>query len=58
MSMDRGQNIRTEEQWKALAASVFPNFSTNIVTGVNRLWYICIVGQCYKDAGRQRNTFR
>jgi hypothetical protein len=36
MSKDRGQNIRTEQQWKDLAGSVFPSFFTNILTGVNR----------------------
>jgi SAM-dependent methyltransferase len=50
MSLDRGQNIRTEQQWKELASSIFPVVSTNIVTGVNRLGYVCIVGQCRKSA--------
>jgi len=50
MSKDRGQNIRTEQQWKDLASSIFPLVSTNIVTGVNRLAYVCIIGQCYKLA--------
>jgi SAM-dependent methyltransferase len=48
MSKDRGQNIRTEQQWKDLAGSVFPSFFTNILTGVNRLGYVCIIGQCRK----------
>jgi hypothetical protein len=48
MSKDRGQNIRTEQQWKDLAGSVFPSFVTNILTGVNRLGYVCIIGQCRK----------
>jgi len=50
MSKDRGQNIRTEQQWKDLASSIFPLVSTNIVTGVNRLAYVCIIGQCCKLA--------
>jgi SAM-dependent methyltransferase len=50
MSLDRGQNIRTEQQWKELASSIFPIVSTNIVTGVNRLGYVSIVGQCRKSA--------
>jgi len=50
MSRDRGQNIRTEQQWKELASSIFPAVSTNIVTGVNRLGYVCMVGQCRKSA--------
>jgi len=49
MSLDRGQNIRTEQQWKELASSIFPVVSTNIVTGVNRLGYVCMVGQCRKS---------
>jgi SAM-dependent methyltransferase len=50
MSLDRGQNIRMEQQWKELASSIFPIVSTNIVTGVNRLGYVSIVGQCRKSA--------
>src|SRR5262249_14256607 len=50
MSRDRGQTIRTEQQWKQLARSIFPVVSTNIVTGVNRLGYVCMVGQCRKSA--------
>ena len=50
MSRDRGQNIRTEQEWKELASSIFPVVSTNIVTGVNRLGYVCMVGQCRKSA--------
>jgi SAM-dependent methyltransferase len=50
MSRDRGQNIRTEQQWKELASSIFPVVSTHIVTGVNRLGYVCMVGQCRKSA--------
>src|SRR5215472_9784748 len=43
MSFDRGQNIRTEQQWKELANSIFPIVSTNIATSVNRLGYVSIV---------------
>ena len=50
MSKDRGQNIRTEQQWKDLASSIFPLVSTNVVTGVNRLAYVGIIGQCCKLA--------
>jgi SAM-dependent methyltransferase len=50
MSRDRGQNIRTEQEWKELASNIFPVVSTNIVTGVNRLGYVCMVGQCRKSA--------
>jgi SAM-dependent methyltransferase len=48
MSKDRGQNVRFEQEWKDLIASVFPSMTTNIVTGMNRLFYVCIVGQCSK----------
>jgi hypothetical protein len=50
MSRDRGQNIRSEQQWKDLASSIFPLVSTNIVTGANRLAYVGIIGQCCKLA--------
>jgi len=50
MAKDRGQNIRTEQAWKDLAASAFQDFSTHVVTGVNRLGYVCIIGQCFKGA--------
>lgn len=56
MSKDRGQNIRTEHQWKALVADIFPQTETNIVSSVNRLGYTNIIGQCtacpksHKDA--------
>src|SRR5262245_6031727 len=50
MSRDRGQNIRTEQQWKDLASSIFPLVSTNIVTGANRLAYVHIIGRCCKLA--------
>jgi SAM-dependent methyltransferase len=55
MRKDRGQNIRTEQEWKELAASVFPKFSTNIVSSVNRLGYVCMIGQCYKDTAGRRS---
>jgi SAM-dependent methyltransferase len=48
MSLDRGQNIRTEQEWKNLVGNLFSKFETNIVTSVNRLGYIWIVGQCSK----------
>jgi SAM-dependent methyltransferase len=50
MSQDRGQNIRTEQEWKELVSSIFPLVSTNIVTGANRLAYVHIIGQCCKLA--------
>ena len=58
MSKDRGQNIRSEQQWKDLASSIFPLVSTNIVTGVNRLAYVCIIGQCRKLADAPKTFSR
>ena len=49
MSHDRGQHIRKEEEWKVLAGRVFGVVTTNIVTNVNRLGYIGIIGQCVKE---------
>src|SRR3569623_496912 len=48
MSKDRGQNVRTEQEWKALATAVFPGATTSIVTNANRLGYTHIIGQCIK----------
>ncbi len=50
MSKDRGQNIRTEQQWKTLVTGVFAHTVTSIVTNGNRLGYTHIIGQCTKDA--------
>jgi trans-aconitate methyltransferase len=47
MAKDRGQNIRSEQEWKELANSIFPCVVTSVVTGVNRLGYTCIIGECY-----------
>ena len=49
MSKDRGQNIRTEQEWKDMVSSIFPRMSTNVLTGVNCLLYVCMIGQCYKN---------
>lgn len=49
MSKDRGQNVRTEQQWRSLVADVFPNSTFNVVTNVNRLGYTNIIAQCTKD---------
>jgi SAM-dependent methyltransferase len=46
MGLDRGQGIHTERAWRGLIAQVFPNPETEIVTGVNRLGYVGIIGQC------------
>jgi SAM-dependent methyltransferase len=43
ISRDRGRNVRTEPEWKALVASVFPRFDTYILTGHIRIPYTHII---------------
>lgn len=43
ISRDRGRNIRTEPEWKALVAGVFPDFATYILTGHIRIPYTHII---------------
>jgi len=43
ISRDRGRNVRTEPQWKALVARVFPRFDTYVLTGLLRIPYTHIV---------------
>jgi SAM-dependent methyltransferase len=52
MSLDRGQHIRLEQEWKDRVGDVFGNVRTNVVTGINRLGYIGIAGVCHKRASR------
>lgn len=52
MSRDRGQNVRSEEEWKVLVSDVFPETVTNIVSNFNRLGYTNIIGQCIADDAR------
>jgi SAM-dependent methyltransferase len=40
---DRGQNVRTESDWKALISKVFDNFDTYIATGLLRIPYTQII---------------
>lgn len=40
---DRGQNVRSEPEWKLLVSQVFPNFQTYILTGLLRIPYTHIV---------------
>lgn len=49
VSRDRGQNIRTEQQWKELTGQVFGNFTTHILTGLLRIPYVHIIIQGYKN---------
>jgi len=44
---DRGRNVRTEQQWKALVSQVFAEFDTHILTGLIRIPYTHIVIEAY-----------
>jgi len=48
MSLDRGRNIRTEQQCRQLAAKVFSNVHTWIDTKPLRIPYVTIVLECEK----------
>jgi SAM-dependent methyltransferase len=50
MGRDRGRNVRTEREWKTIAAKVFTNVSTSIVTALLRVPYVHIVIECRKEA--------
>ena len=43
LKQDRGQNVRTEPEWKALVSKVFDKFDTYILTGLLRIPYTLIV---------------
>lgn len=43
LEQDRGQNVRSELEWKKLTASVFNDFETHILTGLLRIPYTHIV---------------
>lgn len=43
LKQDRGQNMRTEPEWKALVAKVFDRSETYILTGLLRIPYTLIV---------------
>lgn len=43
LEQDRGQNVRTEPEWKALVSNVFDKFETYILTGLLRIPYTFIV---------------
>jgi SAM-dependent methyltransferase len=43
LQQDRGRNVRTEQQWKALVSQVFADFDTHILTGLIRIPYTHIV---------------
>lgn len=50
VSRDRGQHIRTEQQWKDLVSQVFERRTTNILTGLIRIPYTHIVIECQRDS--------
>jgi hypothetical protein len=43
LSRDRGRNVRSEQQWKALVRQVFPDAETHVLTGLIRIPYTHIV---------------
>lgn len=43
LQQDRGQNVRSEHDWKKLVANVFDDFETHILTGLLRIPYTHIV---------------
>lgn len=48
LERDRGQNVRSETQWKALVRRVFDDFDTHILTGLIRIPYTHIVIEARK----------
>jgi SAM-dependent methyltransferase len=48
MSHDRGRNIRTEQQYRQLAAKVFENVQTCVDTKPMRIPYVSIILECEK----------
>lgn len=51
VSQDRGRNVRSEPEWKALVAQVFTHFDTFILTGLDRTPYTYIVIEAFADGG-------
>ena len=48
MGSDRGRNIRTEQQYRELAAKVFRNVEARVDTKPMRIPYVTIVLECEK----------
>lgn len=46
LGMDRGGNIRSEQEWKGLVSRVFEPFSTSITTGLIKIPYTHIIIEC------------
>jgi SAM-dependent methyltransferase len=49
ISKDRGQNIRTEEEYKNLVSKFFNSYNTSIVTGLTKIPYVHIIIECAKQ---------
>lgn len=43
LSRDRGQNVRDEQEWKALVSQVFSDFDSHVLTGMIRIPYTHIL---------------
>jgi SAM-dependent methyltransferase len=52
LKQDRGKNVRTEPEWKALVAKVFQNSESYILTGLLRIPYTLIVIQAQGEGAR------
>ena len=50
MQKDRGRNIRTEQEWKALIGQAFDSFTTNTATGFRLMQYRHMVIDSGKNA--------
>jgi SAM-dependent methyltransferase len=48
MSKDRGRNIRTEQEYRQLAAKVFKNVHASVDTAPMRIPYVTVVLECEK----------
>lgn len=49
VSQDRGRNVRSEPEWKALAGQVFERFDTYILTGLDRTPYTYILIEAFGE---------
>ena len=48
MANDRGRNIRTEQQYRQLAAQIFSNVTASVNTKHGRIPYVSIILECEK----------
>lgn len=49
LQRDRGRNVRSEPQWKALFAQVFGTFETFVLTGLSRIPYTHIIIEAHRE---------